>query len=380
MKRQRLLRPRAPAAGSLLLAPGWRPEVRRHLEQLIRAGAGQGLPVTFDFDNTIVCGDIGEATLAMLVRNRSLQPGLVPPLLAPSFVNAAGARVSPGGTIDLTDYYERLLAPTAHAAADPTPLANGYVWATAVMQGLTLRRVVQATRQVWRLSRPMQERRLEVTRGQTAYPIPFFYPAVVELIAQLLRHRFDVWVVSASNVWSVRWMVLHALAPLLRAHGLRKGIPADHVVGVATLLSDRQHRFYKDAVLVKQDAAYAGFEAPALARFRLTCQLQFPVPTYSGKVAAIWDQLGRRPYLAVGDSPGDHAMLAFAEHRLWLARIDKPEYQTATRALAERTGGRQWLVQPTRTKRTPGFLDSLPTDAAPEVGELLALAHLTEDA
>ena len=33
---------------------------------LLQAGAGKHLPVVFDFDNTIISGDIGEATLAML--------------------------------------------------------------------------------------------------------------------------------------------------------------------------------------------------------------------------------------------------------------------------------------------------------------------------
>lgn len=52
----------------LLRAPGWNPQVRNRLDSWIRAGAGRGLPVVFDFDNTVVCGDIGEATLAWLAR------------------------------------------------------------------------------------------------------------------------------------------------------------------------------------------------------------------------------------------------------------------------------------------------------------------------
>ena len=52
----------------LLQAPGWRDETRRALTELIRRGAGKRLPVTLDFDNTIVWGDIGEATFGVLVK------------------------------------------------------------------------------------------------------------------------------------------------------------------------------------------------------------------------------------------------------------------------------------------------------------------------
>ena len=64
--------PRAPrlrTADFRLEPRGWNPATRQRLETLIRVGAGRRLPVTFDFDNTLVCGDIGEATLALLVRS-----------------------------------------------------------------------------------------------------------------------------------------------------------------------------------------------------------------------------------------------------------------------------------------------------------------------
>jgi hypothetical protein len=181
----------------------------------------------------------------------------------------------------------------------------------------------------------------------------------VELIAELVRLRFDVWIVSASNVWSVRWMVLHALNPLLCERGLKAGLAASHVVGVSTLLADRQGRLYKDTLLVREDDQYAAMAEKAMAGLRLTSRLQFPVPTYSGKVAVVFDVLGRNPYLAVGDSPGDHPLLAVSQHRLWIARLENPAYQRATRELIRRTGGDGWLIQPTLTKRSPGFVSCL---------------------
>jgi len=338
----------------------WQPATRRRLEALIRAGAGLRLPVAFDFDNTLVCGDIGEATLALLVRDGRIRADQVPALVAPEFRARTGERVSPRGTADLTAYYEAFLAPTAHGDLDPTPLANGYVWAATVMQGLSVDQVVTASQQVFALSRPGRRILLEVTPGRTAYPVPFFYPEMVELLGLLLEHDFDVWVVSASNVWSVRWMVLEVLNPLLRSAGVRQWIRADHVIGVSTLLEDRQQRFYKDPVLVRTDPAYARLDRRALARFRLSSQLHFPAPIYSGKVAALWDALGRSPFLAAGDSPGDLPMLAFAQNRLWIARANKRAYQTAMTACRRATGARNWLIQPTQTAEQPGFRSRKP--------------------
>jgi len=107
---------------------------------------------------------------------------------------------------------------------------------------------------------------------------------------------------------------------------------------------------------VVSNAAYASLDPGVTASFRLTSKLHFPVPVYSGKVAAILDLVGQRPYLAVGDSPGDHAMLGFSEHRLWIARLEKPDYQQATSDLMRRMGTANWLVQPTLCRMSPGFV------------------------
>ena len=155
-------------------------------------------------------------------------------------------------------------------------------------------------------------------------------------------------------------MVQQALNPLLSKNGLKEGIRADHVVGVSTLLQDAEGRLYKDLVLVHEGQAYATLQESALSRLRLTSRLQFPVATYGGKVGCIWEQIGRQPFLAVGDSPGDLPMLSFSEHRLWIARMDKPGYQERATAAMAKTGKGTWILQPVMSKGTPGFLTSFP--------------------
>jgi hypothetical protein len=354
-------RTRIPGRGRCgkLESPGWNEPTRRALEELIERGAGKHLPVVFDFDNTIICGDVGEATLAVLVREGTIRAARLPKTLSPPFHLPDRGCVTLESSTDLTDYYEAFLAPTTHGERDPTPLANGYAWAVEVMENLRPSDVVEATHKACAFARPLGPGFIEVTPGKTRFPSPVFYPEMVEMLAHLIRHKFDVWIVSASNVWSVRWMVQEELNPRLREHGTKQGLRADHVIGVSTLLTDRRGGLCKDALLVKEDSRYAALDEKALRRFRLTSRLQFPVPTYSGKIACIHDALGTRPYLGAGDSPGDHAMLAISQNRLWIARLEKLAFQEKTAALISQTGGSGWMVQATLAKASPGFVPDL---------------------
>jgi hypothetical protein len=76
-------------------------------------------------------------------------------------------------------------------------------------------------------------------------------------------------------------------------------------------------------------------------------------------VACVFDALGRNPYLCVGDSPGDHAMMAVSQHRLWIGRLDKPGYQRRVQEFAQKTGQSGWSFQATLTGSAPGFVPDL---------------------
>ena len=344
--------------------------MRSRLQRLITRNAGQQLPVIFDFDNTLVCGDIGEATLAVLARSGRLAAEKLPGTLSPAFRTIEGRELTLDSVCDLTEYYDAFLAPTVHGSKDTSPLSNGYVWAVEVMEGLSVLDVVTAAREAFSLSSGSQPVLIEVSPGKTAFPAPFFYEPMVELIAQLLLHDFDVWIVSASNVWSVRWMILRALNPLLKKFGCRSGLKPERVLAVSTLLADEQRRLYKDAILVRENTGYAALEEKTLDRFVLTSRLQFPVPIYSGKVACLFEQLNRRPWLCVGDSPSDLPMLRYGEHQLWLARLEKPDYQQALAKVTK--GSNSWMVQPLLTKTQPGFASNLeaPLNIVPASNEI----------
>jgi hypothetical protein len=315
--------------------------------------------VVFDFDNTIIQGDIGEATMAVLLRWGLLSSKTVPANACPAFRHSSGRKVDLNSCADLAEYYEWFLEPTVHGSRDRAPLSNAYSWVVQLMQGLTPWDVIRATRAAFEWSEPANPQVIEVTPGKTSFPVPVFYREVVDLIVELIRHKFEIWIVSASNVWSVRWMVLNALNPLLRHRGAEVGLRPERVIGTSTLLVDAQGYLYKDPILVRENKGYASLKEGILKRLRLTGQVNFPLPTYSGKSAVILDSLGQSPYLAVGDSPGDLPMLAMSRYRLWIGRLEKPEYQKLAAQMVLKTGARDWFIQPTWATRSMGFVQTL---------------------
>jgi phosphoserine phosphatase len=348
-----------------LSAPGWNPETKRGIEQLIQKGAGKGEPVVFDFDNTIVCGDIADATVAVLAKTGLLDAGRLPSVLCPSFRNAAGREVSLATAADAVEYYEALLSgPTVHGDKDPAMFSNGHTWAVEILQGLTVLDVVKATQTAFEFSKRAHPYFIQVSKSGPSYPTPFFYEAILELLANLLQRGFDVWIISASPVWCVRWMVMHGLNPRLKRFGIKDGIAPNRILGISTLMADAKNRLHKDDILVREDKGYAGLKPNRLQQYRLTSRLQFPVSTYSGKVGCIWDKLGRKPYLCVGDSPGDLPMLGFSENRLWLARLENPNYQKLLLKTIQQTGRAGWWVQPTLCSKGIGFIPALSAPAA----------------
>jgi hypothetical protein len=331
--------------------------MKSQLPEILQAGAGKGHPVVFDFDNTVICGDIGEATLATLINEGLIQKSTISKSLCPDFTLPDGKKISMDLLEDPTMYYEQLLK--SGGPTDPTPLATGYTWCVEVMEGLTVWDVVAATQKAFAQTEPGIEKFITVSPGGSTYPIPFFYPEILDLLHELIQKKYEIWVVSASNVWTIRWMVLNALNPILKAMGAPNGILPGHVIGISTLMQDGRGRLLKDPVLAKANPDYLNLQPDFLKTLTLTSRLHFPVSTYSGKVQCILDYIGKKPYLAAGDSPGDHPMLLFSDYKLWLARLEKPDYQQQTAKLMTDSTKSQWVIWPTRCKKTPGIIHDL---------------------
>ncbi len=349
----------------------WRPAVKAGLETLISENAKKGKTVVFDFDNTIICRDIGEATFALMVKDKKLTPTNVSPAISPSFKVAdkvADKVMSLEDCEDLTDYYEGLISATRHQSKDTSPNSNAYAWVVQIMAGMTPRDIVDSTEEAFAqgiADKDMNDPNLGVTKIN-GYLQPFFYPEMVDLLGVLLKNDFDVYIVSASNVWTVRWMVVKYLNPLIeKKHGEGICVSPDHVFGVSVLLKDKRPKdkrtdgLYKDPILTKENSDYANLDCDELANYELTSQIVYPLTGYYGKVANILKHITlSRPFLIAGDSPNDHPMLNRAENRLWITRLEKKDYQKKTIAQIEDSLPGTWLMQPVLYKSSPGFVSS----------------------
>ena len=317
----------APATGPLLAPGRWRPEVHAALERLIRSQGRPDLPlserpvVTLDFDNTCVRNDIGLALLRELVERRALRIeddafwGTIPEELGRAELRRRALRLSSLGAATplarleedpdfrrwrkgLLSFYEEL--------RDREGNAVGVAWLARVMVGMSpdeIRRYTQLT----------LERHLRLPLGHTALvtdpddPEPFvvedgirIHSEMRELVAALQRYGFDVWIVSASNQWSVE------------VAAQRLGIAGHHVIAV---------------------------RAAQGADGRLRDLAEEPVTYRAGKVEAIQRYVGRAPVLAIGDAMTDREMLAAATELAVL--IDRGDEK-----LREIARDKGWQIQP----------------------------------
>ncbi len=353
-------------AASFQLEPGnWNPALRSQLENLLGTHSWQGKKVVLDFDNTLVSRDIGEATFAQLLISNKIKRSPALEAISPAFVRQ-GKNISLDTTVDLAEYYDELASLDSHPA-DIEAASNSYAWVVQAMMGLTPVEIIDATRAAYGQNRAEQDRAqnkdslLAITPGKTSYRVPFFNPEIVDLIGQLLKHGYDLYVVSGSNVWTVRHMVTVELMKRVNAKfGTQYRIPADHVIGASVLLRDkRTGRLVKDAFLAKENERYAALDPAELVHYELTNQAVFPLTGFSGKVANIIQYITgpvEKPFLVAGDSSGDFAMLQMAQHRLWFARLEKLGYQQALSRQIGKPEQGTWMIQPVLTARQPGLL------------------------
>jgi phosphoserine phosphatase len=343
---------------------GWRPELRRELERLIRVGRGSRNIVVFDWDDTTIARSIGEATFEQLILDGQLSVGTLPVGISPTFVHD-GQPATPE-TLGLNGYHRALNDATLHEE-DPESNFTAAAWLTQVMAGKQIQEVLDATARAYaknRGARDMGRRTVSMVGGA---PRPFLWPGMVRLYARLLQHGYRVFVVASSNVWSVRYMVRRLNRAIQRRFGRHLGVPLRNVIGASVLIRDRfSGRLYKDRLLVRSQTelgrAYANLDPTTMRRFELTQDMDYPVSDYWGKVANILQSVSADPpYLVAGDAAGDLPMLTRARYRLWIGRLEDPRTQRQVVPEINSTAEETWLVQPALATRRPGFV---PNDTA----------------
>jgi HAD superfamily phosphoserine phosphatase-like hydrolase len=298
----------------------WSEEVHARLVEMMRE-QGASSPrydpchrplAVFDFDNTVIAGDLGDSAFA-----DALEEGLLAPDAAD--LRTLLAPLAPAHATALAGLWPRAKWPAA--AQPPSDLrwqvhrayddlcrekgnAVGYPWLTQVFAGWTEAALSGfAERTIAReLARTIVADRIEgggepvtVVRGIRARP------EMTALIAALTQAGFDVYIVSASPEW------------LVRAYAPRLGLSRDRVIGM---------------------------RATATAT-RTTANVDTPSTYRAGKVAAIRSRVppgGRVPVFAAGDALTDLEMMEEASDlALFIDRGDP-----TVRARAEARG---WAVQ-----------------------------------
>ena len=293
---------------------GWRPEVRARLDEVIARPSTDRPVAVFDFDNTCILGDIGELFSHYLIDEVRYRYDLdafwelIDPqdgrdelrrLAQTSMALSPEAREGDQNyqryLAEMGALYHRRLAREGKAAC--------YAWAVRLHVGID-----EAQMRAWsleaidrELARPVEVERRDTRRGEEVCIGRGIrvLPAIVDAIAALHGAGWEAWIVSATNVWSVRAFASHY------------GVPAERVVGNAVEVDDGT----------------------------LTDRLVPPALFRQGKVEAIEREIGKRPQMVFGDSDTDFEMLCDATDLGVVIDHGHP-------MLRDEAARRGWAVQP----------------------------------
>lgn len=237
-----------------LSALSWRAPVRQSLDALIasKGCAASGYdaaakPVAlFDWDNTMIKNDVGDATMFWMLKNGKLRAPVGNDWATTSrYLSAAaktrlnavcGVSALKGGLLDTpanVDCTKEVLSiytggqttngAAAFAGFDARRMEPAYAWASALLSGYTEAQIYAFANQAIDENESAAIGATQTIAGISLTGYTRLYPEMKELVQTLSTAGFDVWVVSASA------------QPLVRAYAERAGIMNDHVIGIRSV-------------------------------------------------------------------------------------------------------------------------------------------------
>lgn len=280
-------------------------QVSKALAEVITRPRREREVAVFDFDNTCIVNDIGEIFSYHLVDGIDYRYDL------DSFWDLIDVRDGRQELRRMVETIQSSAKPFEHPLYDAyrsemnaiytrrlerEGKRDCYAWAVRLHVGMSEDSMVELSRRAIdaELARPLERQTFLTSRGEeiaVERGIRMIH-AVKELFRLLDENGIEVWICSATNIWTVR------------EFAARYGVPSDRVIGNRVRVVDRV----------------------------LTDELIEPVMFKEGKRAAIEREIGVRPTIVGGDSDTDFGMLEFAEFPLFLDTETNPAYsEHATR-------------------------------------------------
>ncbi|MBT2481722.1 haloacid dehalogenase-like hydrolase [Streptomyces sp. ISL-94] len=356
-------RPGAPCTTPQVKA-GWYGDNQARLQQLIdqygrctpyRTGRSRRTkPVAvFDWDNTVVKNDVGDATLYWLLRNGKVrQPAggdwsttsrHLTPAAARALDDACGTLARPGAPLptgtpegaacadELAAVYGTGATRTGGAAAfagwDRRTTEPSYAWLPQLMQGWTTREIrgFAAAARTENLAAPIGAKQQVGTGTATGWVR--YYDQQRDLIGALRKAGFDVWISSASP------------QPVVEVWAQDVGVPADHVIGIRNTTT-RGGKF--TAHLQGCGSVADGADTMITYIDGKRCWINKEIFGVRGAAAEEVQPAARRQVFAAGDSDTDISFLRDATALRLVVNRNKNELMC--RAYDNSDG--KWIVNP----------------------------------
>lgn len=331
----------------------WHGDNREQLEKFIH-GPDKGIAV-FDWDNTVIKNDIGDATLFWMIAHDLIHKpaswAATSPLLTPAAVKTLN-RDCPGSmpallptstnaacTDTILSIYDGSLPGTKTSAwsskFNKDTIEPAYAWAvqlTAGYQPDEIRKFAEQTI-AFNLGNPVGTKQKLGTK-EVAASIRI-YEQIADLIQALQKNGFDVWIASASSQYVVE------------AFGRHVGVAANRVIGVRSVL-DKKGRVTPG---FQACGTYASGNREIISyRQGKRCWINQLVFGVKGP-KLMMEQRGAVAF-AAGDSDTDAFFLKDATQLRLVINRNKRELMC--RAYAKSDGG-DWLINPMFIKPKPRY-------------------------
>ncbi|MGW7459291.1 haloacid dehalogenase-like hydrolase [Streptomyces sp. NPDC054797] len=335
---------------------GWYGDNQARLQQLVdryRSCGRQPKPVAvFDWDNTVVKNDVGDATMFWLLRNgRIRQPAardwsttsrFLTPAAATALADACGPLARPGTPLptgtpegaacadEINAVYGTAATRTGAAAFagwDRRTTEPSYAWLPQLMQGWTAREVrgFAAAARTENLAAPIGA--VQQVGSGTATGWVRYYDQQKDLVNTLRKAGFDVWISSASP------------QPVVEVWAKGVGIDADHVVGIRNT-TERGGKFTSH--LQGCGSVPDGADTMTTYIDGKRCWINQEVYGIRGAAAETVQPPARRPVFAAGDSDTDVSFLRDATALRLVVNRNKNELMCR----AYDNGDGRWIVNP----------------------------------